>query len=220
MWPGAAGPRQTRNFPNFSRPPEVADLSTAAKVQGNSGDDMTELATEIIETPVGEIQICCSEAGVKELKIRWNRESGSVGFSRKDRENRGPRKGEQLSNSEGRAAAHIAARAKRELAEYFVGRRRDFSVPLDVEGTAFQKKVWKALSEIPYGEVRSYGQIAKRVGNPKASRAVGSANGANPVAIIVPCHRVIAGDGSLGGFGGGLTNKTYLLSLERSVSDK
>ena len=180
---------------------------------------MDNLATTTLRTPVGEIQICCSDAGVKSLNIHWNRENRVCledQVSRESRDLRAPKKGEQMTNGKNTPAGRVAARAKRELEEYFAGRRRNFSVPLDMDGTAFQKKVWKALSEIPYGEVRSYGQIARRVGNPKASRAVGSANGANPVAIIVPCHRVISGDGSLGGFGGGLTNKTYLLSLEKS----
>lgn len=177
---------------------------------------MATLASERIKTPVGDIKILCSDAGVKELKITWNRECLQRGIRREHREFRTPKNSEQIANIRRTPAGRIATRAKRELAEYFAGQRRGFSVPLDLDGTMFQKKVWKALSEIPYGEVRSYGQIAKRVGHPKASRAVGSANGANPVAIIVPCHRVIAGDGSLGGFGGGLTNKAYLLDLELS----
>ena len=179
---------------------------------------MDNLATASLRTPVGEIEIHCSDAGVKNLNIHWNRENrGSVERQvyRESRDIRGPKKGEQTAKTASSQASRIATRARRELEEYFAGRRRSFSVPLDMDGTPFQKKVWKALSEIPYGEVRSYGQIARRVGNHKASRAVGTANGANPVAIIVPCHRVIAGDGSLGGYGGGLTNKTYLLSLEK-----
>lgn len=181
---------------------------------------MARLASEKIKTPVGLIEIRTSDLGVRNLEIRWNRRSGTAGILRENRKFRVPQEGEQKAATQGGAAARIAAQARRELEEYFAGRRRDFSVPLDMDGTAFQRKVWKALSEIPYGEVRSYGQIARRVGNPKASRAVGSANGANPVAIIVPCHRVIAADGSLGGFGGGLPNKNYLLDLEKTHSAK
>ena len=101
-----------------------------------------------------------------------------------------------------------------QLREYFAGRRTDFDLPLALEGTPFQRSVWRALQEIPYGETISYGELARRVGNPKASRAVGSANGANRIPIVIPCHRVIASGGKLGGFGGGLPVKERLLALE------
>jgi O-6-methylguanine DNA methyltransferase len=101
-----------------------------------------------------------------------------------------------------------------ELDAYFRGQLREFKCDLDLKGTSFQKKVWEALRGIPYGQTRSYGEIARTVGNPKAVRAVGSANGANPVPIIVPCHRVIQSNGSLGGFGGGLDLKKSLLEGE------
>ena len=104
--------------------------------------------------------------------------------------------------------------AMRQLREYFAGKRAAFDLPLAPEGTAFQRSVWRQLQQIPYGETISYGELARRVGNPKASRAVGSANGANPLPIVIPCHRVIAGDGTLGGFGGGLPTKQTLLALE------
>jgi len=109
------------------------------------------------------------------------------------------------------------AEAVRQLREYFAGRRQEFDLPLAPKGTEFQRKVWRKLQEIPYGETISYGELAKRVGNPKASRAVGSANGKNRIPIVIPCHRVIAGDGGLGGFGGGLTTKEKLLALETRV---
>ena len=108
--------------------------------------------------------------------------------------------------------------AVRQLREYFAGKRAEFDLPLAPEGTAFQRTVWRQLQEIPYGETISYGELARRVGNPKASRAVGSANGANPLPIVIPCHRVIAADGTLGGFGGGLPTKQTLLALERRTS--
>ena len=104
-----------------------------------------------------------------------------------------------------------------QLEEYFGGTRTRFDLPLQLEGTPFQLAVWAELSAIPYGETISYGELARRVGNPKASRAVGLANGRNPVAVIVPCHRVIAADGSLGGYGGGPDRKTLLLALERAA---
>jgi methylated-DNA-[protein]-cysteine S-methyltransferase len=106
------------------------------------------------------------------------------------------------------------AQAVTQLREYFAGRRTDFDLPLAVEGTPFQRTVWRALQEIPYGETISYGELARRVGNPKASRAAGSANGRNRIPIVIPCHRVIAAGGKLGGFGGGLPVKQALLALE------
>jgi methylated-DNA-[protein]-cysteine S-methyltransferase len=101
-----------------------------------------------------------------------------------------------------------------QLEEYFAGERTDFDVPMELDGTDFQRAVWSELARIPYGETISYGELARWVGNPKASRAVGLANGRNPVAIIVPCHRVIGADGSLTGYGGGLDRKVWLLQHE------
>lgn len=108
----------------------------------------------------------------------------------------------------------VTTRTAQELSEYFAGRRRVFDVPLSMHGTPFQRRVWEALRAIPYGETRSYGQIAAAVGSPKASRAVGMANNRNPVMIIVPCHRVIGADGSLVGYAGGVDIKRALLRLE------
>lgn len=104
----------------------------------------------------------------------------------------------------------------KQLAEYFAAGRRTFDLPLAPRGTEFQRRVWRALREIPYGETISYGELARRIGMPSASRAVGLANGANPLPILVPCHRVIGADGSLTGFGGGLPIKRQLLALEGS----
>ena len=104
--------------------------------------------------------------------------------------------------------------AQQQLAEYFNGQRKVFELDLDPQGTDFQKKVWKQLIKIPYGQTVSYGELARRIGNPKASRAVGMANGRNPISIIIPCHRVIGSNGSLTGFGGGIEVKQYLLDLE------
>lgn len=105
----------------------------------------------------------------------------------------------------------------RELEEYFAGERREFTVPLDLRGTDFQKKCWRALLKIPYGKTKSYAEIARAVGCPKGFRAVGMANHDNPVPIIVPCHRVLASDGTLGGYGGGLEVKQKLLELEGAI---
>lgn len=114
-----------------------------------------------------------------------------------------------------RADRHpVLMETERQLNEYFSGWRRDFALTLDVDGTPFQRKVWNALRTIPFGETRSYGEIAKQIGNPAAMRAVGAANGRNPVSIVVPCHRVVGSTGKLTGFGGGLKAKAQLLALE------
>ena len=109
----------------------------------------------------------------------------------------------------------VLAETSRQLGDYFAGRRQNFTVKLDFRGTDFQKQVWAALLAIPFGETRSYGQIAQELGRPSASRAVGAANGRNPISIIAPCHRVVGANGALTGFAGGLAAKTYLLDHER-----
>jgi methylated-DNA-[protein]-cysteine S-methyltransferase len=114
------------------------------------------------------------------------------------------------------AVAHVA----RQLHEYGAGTRRDFDLVLAPEGSPFQQTVWKALCEIPYGETESYGHLADRIGHPGKARAVGAANGANPIALIVPCHRVIGADGSLTGYGGGLPLKKRMLEFERAYLGK
>jgi methylated-DNA-[protein]-cysteine S-methyltransferase len=116
-----------------------------------------------------------------------------------------------------RAAAAPFAQACEQLSQYFAGERREFALPLHLGGTPFRQHVWDALRTIPYGETRSYGQIAKQIGRPDRARAVGTANGSNPVSIVVPCHRVIGADGSLTGYGGGLDRKRHLLDLEAGV---
>ena len=112
----------------------------------------------------------------------------------------------------------VFAVAQRQLHEYFAGERKVFDLPIKPEATPFQASVLEELQRIPYGEVRSYADIADAVGNPKAARAVGNANGNNPIAIIIPCHRVVGSNGSLTGFGGGLDSQRYLLDLEHSHS--
>jgi methylated-DNA-[protein]-cysteine S-methyltransferase len=106
------------------------------------------------------------------------------------------------------------AAATLQLTEYFAGSRREFDLPLRLQGTGFQTRVWQELTEIPYGQTWSYGELAKRIDKPSASRAVGLANGRNPISIVVPCHRVIGADGSLTGYGGGLPRKQWLLAHE------
>jgi methylated-DNA-[protein]-cysteine S-methyltransferase len=108
----------------------------------------------------------------------------------------------------------VLAEAEAQLREYFAGTRTRFDLPLDAEGTDFQKRVWEQLLAIPFGETRTYGEIARAIGSPNAVRAVGGANGRNPLSIVAPCHRVIGGNGTLTGFAGGLEAKRYLLALE------
>ena len=112
------------------------------------------------------------------------------------------------------AAVRPLVDAVRQLSEYFAGSRREFDLPLRLNGTLFQTRVWRELTEIPYGTTWSYGELAKRIDKPSASRAVGLANGRNPISILVPCHRVIGADGSLTGYGGGLDRKRWLLAHE------
>jgi methylated-DNA-[protein]-cysteine S-methyltransferase len=111
----------------------------------------------------------------------------------------------------------VIAKARKQLDAYFAGKLRAFDLPLAPQGTAFQQKVWAALLKIPYGATRSYGQQATAIGSPKAMRAVGLANGRNPIAIIIPCHRVIGANGSLTGYGGGMARKQLLLDLEQGA---
>jgi len=122
---------------------------------------------------------------------------------------------EEKPDAEWKEDAAFFVEVIRQLNAYFAGELKEFEIPLLMLGTEFQKRVWKALLTIPYGETMSYGELAKKIGEPKAVRAVGAANGQNPLPIIVPCHRVIGSDGSLTGFGGGLENKKKLLELEK-----
>lgn len=146
-----------------------------------------------METPVGRILICADETGICALRFH-------AGEIRKD-------------------ASPLLDLAQRELEEYFAGRRRAFSVPLSMRGTAFQMEVWRALMEIPYGHTAAYGEIARRIGREKACRAVGMANHANPLPIFVPCHRVVGANGKLTGYAGGLEIKQILLGIERNNAE-
>lgn len=124
------------------------------------------------------------------------------------------------TTSKDTSAQRVLVATRKQLAEYFAGKRTLFTIPLDLRGTEFQIQSWKALGRIPYGTTISYGEQAQSIGNPKACRAVGSANGKNPIPIIVPCHRVVAADGSLGGFALGLKMKKQLLDLEQHRGPK
>ena len=116
-----------------------------------------------------------------------------------------------------RVETPLIKEAYRQLSEYLIGERKSFDLPFNPRGTKFQRQVWKALFDIPYGETRSYKQIAEAIGNPKAVRAVGMANNRNPLLIVIPCHRVIGANGKLVGYGAGIEKKEYLLKLEKSL---
>lgn len=124
----------------------------------------------------------------------------------------------QHADSEHPAAARHASAAAKQLAAYFAGQLRRFTLPLDLRGTAFQERIWGALLEVPYGQTSTYGKLARTIGNPNAGRAVGLANGANPIAVIVPCHRVVGSDGKLTGYAGGTERKRWLLDLEGTAN--
>jgi methylated-DNA-[protein]-cysteine S-methyltransferase len=153
--------------------------------------------SKTVTTPVGELTLVGSDRGL--AAILWeNDKPGRVRLNITGRDDNHP----------------ILLETQRQLGEYFAGQRQHFTVKLDFTGTDFQKQVWQALLAIPFGQTRSYGEIAVQLGNPKAMRAVGAANGKNPISIIAPCHRVIGASGKLTGFAGGLETKAYLLQLE------
>ncbi len=150
-----------------------------------------------MQSPVGEIKLVAGEHGL--AAVLWENDDPKrvrLGAMKEDHHH------------------PVLLEAERQLNEYFAGKRRTFSLTLDFSGTEFQQQVWNALLTIPYGETRSYGEIAAQIGNPNAVRAVGAANGRNPISIIAPCHRVIGSDGKLTGFAGGLEAKLRLLEIE------
>jgi methylated-DNA-[protein]-cysteine S-methyltransferase len=148
-----------------------------------------------VETPIGDLVVSGDDEAIVELQLAV---PGRTVSTTRDR---GGLRGPVLD-------------AARQLDEYFERRRRVFDLPLALAGTEFQQRVWTTLAEIPYGETISYAELARWVGRPRAFRAVGQANGANPIPVILPCHRVIAADGTIGGYGGGLPTKRTLLALE------
>ncbi|HSB74042.1 MAG TPA: methylated-DNA--[protein]-cysteine S-methyltransferase [Terriglobales bacterium] len=153
----------------------------------------------ISSSPVGPLLLAASERGLALLEF-----------------DRGvfPPRNAHFAETEWRESAAKLRPFVRGLEQYFGGRRREFNFALDLRGTDFQRRCWEALLDIPFGQTRTYAEIAKQVGQPRGFRAVGMANHDNPVAIVVPCHRVIASDGTLGGYGGGLPAKRWLLELE------
>jgi methylated-DNA-[protein]-cysteine S-methyltransferase len=185
-------------------PPGAAPDITAAAARAG----LLDVAYATLESPLGRLLVAATDDGLVRLAYL-----------------------DGMSGSEDAVLQELAARVsprvlasprrldqpRRELDEYFAGTRREFELELEPRGNDFELRVWRALLEIPYGETASYGEIARRVGSPDAARAVGVANARNPIAVIVPCHRVIGADGTLTGYGGGLERKRLLLDLESGV---
>jgi methylated-DNA-[protein]-cysteine S-methyltransferase len=169
--------------------------STGSETASGVLDDL-QLNHLLLDSPVGTLRLWSN--GRQLVRIEFNAsEAGPADTQRQD--------------------DPVLQRGGEQLEEYFAGKRRTFDLPLAPQGTAFQHSVWRALAEIPWGQWRSYGDIARAIGRPRAVRAVGAANGRNPLPIVVPCHRVVGSDGSLTGFAGGLETKRYLLELEGSL---
>src|SRR5579863_2904122 len=166
----------------------------------------------MFSSPVGPLFLAASGRGLVALEFD-QRLPGQQTIRPNPRDLRAESEHLRFEESAGRMQTYIA-----ELEQYFAGKRREFTFPLDLRGTEFQLACWRALVAIPYGETRSYADIARAVGRPRGFRAVGMANNRNPVAIVVPCHRVIASDGTLCGYGGGLEIKRKLLELEGALS--
>jgi O-6-methylguanine DNA methyltransferase len=177
-----------------------------------AGDSVETLLYTNFAAPIGPLFIAASSRGLLALEFDA-RLPGQQSIRPNPRDLRGEQKEYKFEESAGEMQPYIP-----ELKEYFGGQRRQFTFPLDLRGTDFQLSCWRALLAIPYGETRSYAEIARAVGKPNAFRAVGMANNRNPIAIVVPCHRVIASNGSLCGYGGGLDVKRKLLELEGALS--
>jgi O-6-methylguanine DNA methyltransferase len=202
---------------------------------------MIMLVAEIVDSPVGLLRLAAEDDRLVEVSFaEGEAKPSSVVSGASDgaglhsggsaslrpppgKARRGPPARRRLAAGSPASAPSLApsghpvlTQARKQLAEYFAGKRTDFDLPLSATGTEFQESVWRALQEIPYGRTVSYGKIATRIGRPAAVRAVGAANGANPIAIVIPCHRVIGADGSLTGYGGGEPRKKWLLDHERA----
>lgn len=162
---------------------------------------MTEqLVYKFIRSPVGRLKLVASDRGLVAILWDTDEKSRRVSVLLAEKQDRHP----------------VLVEAEKQLKEYFAGRRKQFSMKLDLRGTPFQKKVWRSLLKIPYGETRTYGEIARQLGHPKAARAVGAANGKNPISIVAPCHRLVGSMGKLHGFAGGLKAKADLLKHENA----
>ena len=153
----------------------------------------------LLDSPIGPLTLAADDSGLRVVEFPENRHPAKRDASWVQVEH------------------PVLAETRRQLGEYFAGRRRTFDLPLAPRGTPFQLEVWRALAEIPHGQTWSYGRLATHLGRPQAMRAVGAANGRNPLPIVLPCHRVIGASGALTGFGGGLPTKQFLLELEGAL---
>ena len=159
-------------------------------------------STKQLDSPIGRLRLVATDEGLS--RLLFDQQAG-----------------EDLESENGHAGSDdhpVLATATAQLEEYFAGERREFDIPLDLTGTEFQRAAWSALAGVPFGETRSYRQQAEAIGRPRAVRAIGAANGRNPVPIVLPCHRIVGSDGSLTGYGGGLPIKEYLLNHEQAQS--
>jgi methylated-DNA-[protein]-cysteine S-methyltransferase len=157
-----------------------------------------------LPTPIGELTLTATDTALTAVYFPTSRH--------------GPPPAERAGWIEDDGTHPLLARARTQLEEYFAGSRTRFDLPLEAAGSLFERRVWDALLAIPFGSTTSYGEVARRLGDPRATRAVGAANGKNPIPIIVPCHRVIGADGDLTGFGGGIERKRWLLAHEGALS--
>lgn len=175
--------------------------------EGSKPVHTTYLAVGAVETPLGPVWLAASADGLRAATVPEASREACLCLARGEERDDAPE-----------AARQILAAAAAQLGDYFSGRRRCFVLPLDLQGTAFQRRVWQEVAAVPYGETATYQEIAWRIGAPRAQRAVGAANGANPAAIVIPCHRLVGVGGALRGYGGGLHQKRALLDFEAAVA--
>lgn len=184
----------------------MATVEPAAPSVEPTVDPIARVFTASVDSPIGALRLAATERGLAYLALPRTSGRGLAGWLAR-----------HAPDARREQAFAPLRDAVRQLVEYLEGKRTRFELPLDLRGTPFQRGVWEALLAIGYGETRSYAEVARAVGAPAAVRAVGTANGANPVPLVVPCHRVIASGGKLGGYGGGLELKRRLLAMEQSV---
>ena len=166
-----------------------------------------KLSTGVVETPLGQLRAAVTESGVVRIALPRSSGAGFAGWLRT-----------VYVDAERVPWLPLLDKLAQELGEYFAGKRREFSIPVEPRGTDFQRAVWREIAAIPYGETLTYAEVSRAAGRPTAVRAAGTATGANPIPILIPCHRVIAAHGKLGGFSGGLDAKRRLLALEKAAT--